>query len=258
MKGVAEQPEATLQEGGVRAGAPVSVRRPSTWAHYCALVKKDLLHEMHTRDMLTSMGLYALLVLVVYGAALAQAGTSLDIQQMAGGLLWAVVLFTSLLGLNRSFSHETADGCLDGLMLVPMDRSVLFLSKATANLVFLLIVEVIVVPLFFFFFLGTVGVAPSWPLLLAVLAVGTVGIAGVGTLLSTITVNTRGRDVMLAVLFIPLSFPLLWSCVSAATAVLIGAEGYMDTFTMSMALAGGYDVVMILVSWVLYDFVVSA
>lgn len=258
MKGVAEQPEATLQEAEVRTGAPVSVRRPSTWAHYRALVKKDLLHEMHTRDMLTSMGLYALLVLVVYGAALAQAGTSLDIQQMAGGLLWAVVLFTSLLGLNRSFSHETADGCLDGLMLVPMDRSVLFLSKATANLVFLIIVEVIVVPLFFFFFLGTVGAAPSWPLLLAVLAVGTVGIAGVGTLLSTITVNTRGRDVMLAVLFIPLSFPLLWSCVSAATAVLIGAEGFMDTFTMSMALAGGYDVVMILVSWVLYDFVVSA
>ena len=63
---------------------------------------------------------------------------------------------------------------------------------------------------------------------------------------------------MLAVLFIPLSFPLLWSCVSAATAVLVGAEDFMGTFTMSMALAGGYDVVMILVSWVLYDFVVSA
>ncbi|HIT52098.1 MAG TPA: heme exporter protein CcmB [Candidatus Aveggerthella excrementigallinarum] len=237
---------------------PVRVKRPSAWAHYRALVRKDMLHEMHTKDMLTSMGLYALLVLVVYGAALAQAGSQLDIQQMAGGLLWAAVLFTSLLGLNRSFGHETADGCLDGLMLVPMDRSVLFLAKATANLAFLALVEVVVVPLFFFFFLGTVGVAPSWPLLLAVLAVGTVGIAGVGTMLSTITVNTRGRDVMLAVLFIPLSFPLLWSCVSAATAVLVGAEGFMDTFTVSMALAGGYDVVMVLVSWVLYDFVVSA
>lgn len=245
-------------EEGARAERSVEVRRPSTWAHYRALVKKDLLHEMHTRDMLTSMGLYALLVLVVYGAALAQAGRQLDVQQMAGGLLWAVVLFTSLLGLNRSFSHETADGCLDGLMLVPMDRSVLFLAKATANLVFLAIVEIVVVPLFFFFFLGSVGAAPSWPLLFAVLLVGTVGIAGVGTMLSTITVNTRGRDVMLAVLFIPLSFPLLWACVSAATAVMVGAEGYLDTFAMSMALSCGYDVVMILVSWVLYDFVVSA
>lgn len=90
------------------------------------------------------------------------------------------------------------------------------------------------------------------------LAVGTIGIAGIGTLLSTITINTRGKDVMLAVLFIPLLFPLLWACVSATTAVMCGAEGYMDTMVTSLALAGGYDVAMILLSWVLYDFVVSA
>ena len=129
--------------------------------------------------MITSMGLYALLVLVVYGASLAQAGSELDIQQMAGGLLWVVVLFTSLLGLNRSFSHEKENGCLESILLVPMDRSVIFLAKATANLVFLLIVEVICVPLFFFFFLGTVGAAESWPLMFAPLLVGTIGIAGI-------------------------------------------------------------------------------
>ncbi len=92
----------------------------------------------------------------------------------------------------------------------------------------------------------------------APLLVGTIGIAGIGTLLSTITINTRGKDVMLAVLFIPLMFPLLWACVSATTGVLVGGEEVMETFTTSMALAGGYDVIMILVSWVLYDFVVSA
>lgn len=76
----------------------VAVKKPSTWAHYKALLKKDLTQELHTKDMVTSMGLYALLVLVVYGAALAQAEASLDILQMAGGLLWAVVLFTRLAG----------------------------------------------------------------------------------------------------------------------------------------------------------------
>ena len=81
---------------------------------------------------------------------------------------------------------------------------------------------------------------------------------GIGTLLSTITVNTRGKDVMLAVLFVPLIFPLLYACASATTAVVVGAEGYLDVFTQSMALAGGYDVIMLLVSWVLYDFVISA
>lgn len=235
-----------------------AMKKPSTWAHYVALLKKDLSQELHTKDMLTSMGLYALLVLVVYGASLAQAGSELDILQMAGGLLWVVILFTSLLGLNRSFSHEKEHGCLEGILLVPMDRSVIFLAKATANLVFLLVVTVVSVPLFFFFFLGQVGAAPSWPLIAVPLLVGCVGIAGVGTMLSTITMNTRGKDVMLAVLFIPLMFPLLWACVSATTAVMCGADAYMETFTTSMALAGGYDVVMILLSWVLYDFVVSA
>lgn len=238
--------------------AKTTMKRPSAWAHYVALLKKDLSQELHTKDMLTSMGLYALLVLVVYGAALAQAGSELDILQMAGGLLWAVVLFTSLLGLNRSFSHEKEQGCLEGILLVPMDRSVIFLAKATANLIFLAVVSAVVVPLFFFFFLGQQGAAPSWPLMAVPLLVGAIGIAGVGTMLSTITMNTRGKDVMLAVLFIPLMFPLLWACVSATTAVMCGVDGFMDTFVTSMALAGGYDVVMILVSWVLYDFVASA
>lgn len=236
----------------------VRTAKPSTWKHFVALLRKDLAQELHTKEMLTSMGLYALLALIVYGAALAQAGNGVDVAKLAGGLLWVVVLFTSLLGLNRSFAHEKEQGCLEGMLLIPMDRSVIFLAKAAANLIFLLIVEAITVPLFFFFFLTTATLAPSWPLMLVSLLVGTIGIAGVGTILSTITINTRGKDVMLAVLFIPLAFPLLWSCVSAATCVMVGAEGFMDTFTTSMALAAGYDVAMILISWVLYDFVVSA
>lgn len=235
-----------------------AAKRPSAWAHYRALLRKDLAQELHTKDMLTSMGLYALLVLVVYGAALAQAGSELDILQMAGGLLWAVVLFTSLLGLNRSFSHEKEQGCLEGVLLVPMDRSVIFLAKATANLLFLLAVIVVTVPLFFFFFLGQVGAAPSWPLMAAPLFAGAVGIAGIGTMLSTITMNTRGKDVMLAVLFIPLMFPLLWACVSATTAAMCGTDAFMDAFVTPLVLAAGYDAIMVLVSWVLYDFVVSA
>ena len=232
------------------------VKKPSTWAHYVALLKKDLAQELHTKDMLTSMGLYALLVLVVYGAALAQAGSGFDILQMSGGLLWAVILFTSLLGLNRSFSHEKEQGCLEGILLVPMDRSVIFLAKATANLIFLLLVEVVAVPLFFFFFLSSTDLAPSWPFMFVPLLAGTVGIAGIGTMLSTITINTRSKDVMLAVLFIPLMFPLLWACVSATTVALCGAD--LSNFVPALALACGYDVVMILISWVLYDFVVSA
>ncbi len=236
----------------------VNIKTPSTWAHYKALLRKDLSQEMHTKEMVTSMGLYALLVLVVYGASLAQTSSQFDILQMSGGLLWAAILFTSMLGLNRSFSHEKENGSLEGILLVPMDRSVIFLAKATANFIFLIIVEIITVPLFFFFFMTTSAPASSWPLMIIPLLVGTIGIAGVGTILSTITINTRGKDVMLAVLFIPLLFPLLWACVSATTAALVGGIEFFDTFVASVALGCGYDVAMVLVSWLLYDFAVSA
>jgi heme exporter protein B len=177
---------------------------------------------------------------------------------MSGGLIWALIVFTSLLGLNRSFAHEKEEGSLEGVLLAPLDRSVIFLAKATSNLLFLAAVELITLPLFAFFFLTGSELAPTFWLALGPLVAGTVGIAGVGTLLATITMGTRGRDVLLAVLFIPLIFPLLYACVSATTAVILGTGAVADTWLPSLALAIGYDVVMVLASWLLYDFVVSA
>lgn len=235
----------------------VALKKPSTWAQYKTLLRKDLEQEFRTKEMLTSMGIYALLVLIVYGAALAQTAQVFDILQMSGGLLWALIVFTSLLGLNRSFTAEKEQGCLEGILLVPLDRSVVFLAKATSNLLFLLVVEIITIPLFYFFFLTSTTPSDSFWLIVVPLVVGTIGVAGIGTLLSTITINTRGKDVMLAVLFIPLIFPLLYACVSATTAAIVGGDLFMETFTMSLALAAGYDVIMVLLSWVLYDFVIS-
>ena len=225
---------------------------------FLTLLKKDLRQEFRTREMLTSMGIYALLVIIVYGAALALTARGIDIAHMGGGLLWVLIVFTSLLGLGRSFAHEKEQGCLEGILLVPLDRSIIFLAKATANVLFMLAVEVIVVPLFYFFFMTGQPVAATLPALVAPLLVGTVGMAGIGTMLSTITMNTRSKDVLLAVLFIPLIYPLLYACVTATTAAIVGTEFWMDQFILPLVLACGYDVVMLLVCWVLYDFVVSA
>ena len=236
----------------------VTVKRPTTFQQYATLLKKDLTQEFRTKEMLTSMGIYSLLVLVVFGAALAQTARAFDILQMSGGLLWVLIVFTSLLGLNRSFSHEKENGCLEGVLLIPLDRSVIFLAKASSNFLFLLAVEVVTAPLFYFFFLTTTTPADSFWMVALPLLAGTLGVAGIGTLLSTITINTRGKDVMLAVLFIPLIYPLLYACVSASAAVIVGSEGFMDVYFQSLLLAGGYDVIMVLLSWVLYDFVISA
>lgn len=232
--------------------------RVSAFQHYRLLLGKDLRREFRTREMLSSMGIYALLVLIILGTALVQAASKVDILQMSGGLFWTLIVFTSLLGLNRSFAYEKEDGALEGILLVPLDRSVIFLSKVTANLLFLLVVEVIAIPLFFVFFLGGEKMQPTLPLALLPLLVGTIGIAGIGTLLATITINTRGKDVLLALLFIPLVFPLLYACVSATTFAVTGGSGFTEVYVPALAMAIGYDVVMILAAWLLYDFVVSA
>ena len=253
---MAEAPVGTLHRSSASDNAatkPLSARRA-----FATLLAKDLRQEFRTRDMLTSMGIYAILVLIVYGVALGTSVRGEAVVRISGGLIWALLVFTSLLGLNRSFAHEKENGSLEGILLVPLDRGAIYLAKTCANVIFLLAVEVITVPAFWFLFLIDAPVAGSAWLIVPVLVVGTIGIAGVGTLMSTITMHTRGRDVMLAVLLIPVIFPLLYACVSATGAALIGSVDWQNTVMIGLALGVGYDVIMILVSWLLYDFVVNA
>lgn len=247
--------------GRLSASKSTRGRRPggvSSFAQYRILLAKDLRQELRTKEMVVSMGVYALLVIVVFGVALSFAWPGDEFLEVSGGLLWALIVFTSLLGLNRSFAAEKENGCIEGLLLAPIDRGALFLAKATSNLVFLLVVEVVAVPLFWFFFSSFADPAPTALFAVAPIILGSVGMAGVGTLLSTITVNTRGKDVLLALLFVPVVFPLLYACVSATTGAIVGGDAFAGAFATSLALAGAYDAVMILASWVLYDFVVGS
>lgn len=230
---------------------------PSLFSQYCAYVAKDLRMEFRTREMITSMIVYAVLVLTIYGAAISQTTDAFDVLSIAAGLLWALIVFTSLLGLNRSFAHEVHNGCLDAVLMSPVERSVIFIAKMTTNLIFLAIVELVVVPLFFVMFLSGTPLGPhAWQIIIP-LFVGTWGVAAVGTLLATMTLDTRGKDVLLAILFIPLVFPLLWACVSATGVLLLGVEGTWPLFIKSIALAAGYDVMMTAAAWALYEFTVS-
>ena len=237
----------------VRSGKLSSMRQ------FKAILRKDIVMELRTKEMLTSIGLYALLVLLVYYIALSQAGTGFDVERIAAGLLWLAIIFTSLLGLNRSLVHEKDQGCLDALLLSPIDRPVIFFGKAVGNLIFLLIVEVLVVPLFYLIFLSGADLnsGPWWMLALSLL-VGSIGIAGVGTMLATMSVNTKGKDFVLAVLFIPIMFPLLLTVVAASSVVIMGDPGYGAIYWKMMAAAGGYDAVMLLAAFALYEFILGA
>lgn len=232
----------------------------SGWRQFKAIIRKDIVMEMRTKEMITSMGLYALLVLVIYYIALSQAGQGFDFTRIAAGLLFLAIIFTSMLGLNRSLVHEQDQGCLEALLLAPIDRPIIFLGKAIGNFIFLCIVEVFIVPIFYFLFLSgdaMQNAGPWWMLVVAIL-VGSVGIAGAGTLMATMSVNTKGKDFILAVMFVPVMFPLLLIIVSAMTAVIIGNPGYVQTFWSQIGGAVVFDVIMIGVGYILYDFVLGA
>jgi heme exporter protein B len=241
-----------------RASAPAPAKRSSSWRQFKAILRKDIVMELRTFEMLTSMGLYTLLTLVIYQIALSQSGSGFDVRLIAAGLLWLAFVFTSMLGLNRSLVHEKDQGCLEALLLSPVDRPVIFFAKAVGNLIFLLIVQALTIPLFFVMFLSNRPLGGAWWMIPIALVVGAIGIAGVGTLLATISVNTRGRDFILAVLFVPIMFPLLLAAVGATSAAVLGNPGYVAEFWRDIGLAAGYDAIMLLAAFGLYEFVIGA
>ncbi len=230
-----------------------------SWRQFKAILRKDIVMELRTKEMVTSMGIYALLTMVIYQVALSQAGTAFDPRDIAAGLLWLAFVFTSMLGLNRSLVHEKDQGCLEALLLSPVDRPIIFFAKAAGNVVFLLIVQALTIPVFAFLFLQRADQygGDLWMIPLA-LAGGAIGIAGVGTLLATMSVNTKGKDFVLAVLFVPLMYPLLLAAVSATSAAVLGGDGYVQQFWSSMALVAAYDAIMLVAAFALYEFVIGA
>lgn len=224
-----------------------------------ALLKKDMIAELRTKEMLTSMFLFALLSMVIFNYALGstiKTGAQLDLTGIAGGLAWVIFVFMSLLGLNRSFVHEKDEGCLDGLLLAPVDRSVIYIAKMLGNLIFLLVVEAITLPIFTVFFVK-VNYLPRLGVVVLSLVLGTLGVSAVGTLLATISINTKARDLMLPILFLPLIVPVAIAAVQATGAAISGAPEAMARVPTWVGMLVFYDIVFMLAAYGLYDYVIG-
>jgi heme exporter protein B len=213
-----------------------------------AIVRKDLALERRSREMLGSMFLFGLLVLLVFSFSF-----ELRIERptaVAPGVLWVAISFSGMLGLARSFVLERDQGCLDGLLLCPVDHSTLYLGKLLSNLVFISLAEAILLPLFLALFNLTFK-----PLLLLVLLLGTLGFAAVGTLLSALTVQVRAREVMLPVLLFPIILPVLIAAVRL-TAGILDALPWPE-MRRWMQLLVGFDVLFLTLSYMVFDYVVE-
>lgn len=174
------------------------------------LARKDLVLEVRRREVVLAMLQYVLCTLVIVHFAIAGAGTS---QKAAAGMLWAAILFTAVLSLNRCFAADQEEGAFDALLLAPIDRSSIWLGKVLSQLAFLGIMELLAVPAFWLFFFGEKGPDPV-PVIAAVI-LADIGLAAVGVLVAGLAQATRARDVLLPVLFLPLSIPLVIGAVTA-------------------------------------------
>ncbi len=225
------------------------VRRPATWQAAAAIFWKDLVAELRSKELFSAMLVFALIVVVVFNFAV-ELRKDLA-QQTAIGFLWVTIVFAGMLGLSRSLAREKDRGCLDGLLLCPVDRGMVYLGKMAGNLLFILAVAVAVLPLFIVLF----DVPFYRPLLLAVIVLGTVGFAGVGTLLSAMAVHTRARDVMLPIILLPVSVPLVLAAVRASRVVI--DDRALSEFWPWAAMLLAYDVILITVSFLTFDFIVE-
>ncbi|MCX6070007.1 MAG: heme exporter protein CcmB [Chloroflexi bacterium] len=214
-----------------------------------AVVWKDLAAELRSRELISSMLVFALLVILVFNFAL-----ELDIaarQTVTSGVLWVTFAFAGTLGLNRSMAVERDRGCLDGLLLAPVDRSALYFGKALGNLAFMLIIEAIILPIYSILY----NVNLLHPGLMGVVLLGSIGYAAVGTLLSSMAVQARTRDVLLPILLFPVVLPVLVSAVKATNAVLLGLEAAELWPWLNLLIA--YDVIFTAAAFMLFDFVVE-
>ena len=154
----------------------------SFWRRTMAILHKDLTAEWRTKERLSPMGFFSLLVLLVFNFSFELGGAALH--EIGPGVLWSAFVFACLLGLNRSFADERENHSLDALLMAPGDRGAIYLGKMIANLVFLLAVELICLPFFALFF----NLSPGFFLLplLGVLVFGSACLSAAGTLFAAL------------------------------------------------------------------------
>lgn len=214
-----------------------------------AVIWKDFRTEFRNRENLSAMLVFALMVILIFNFAL-----ELDLQaraSLSAGVLWTTFIFAGTLGLNRSLAVEKDRGCLDGLLLAPVDRSVIYFGKAIGNLVFMLIVEAIVLPIFSFLY----GFNVFQPGFLGVVILGSIGYAAVGTLLSTMVVQARTRDILLPILLFPLTLPVIIAAVKASQGFFQSLP--LDEFIVWVNILIAYDLIFIAVAFMVFDYVLE-
>ncbi len=215
-----------------------------------AIVAKDVAAELRTREMLSSMFVFSLLVILIFNFAFDLRAENQ--RTLAPGVLWVAIAFAGMLGLSRSFIMEKDRGSMEGLLLTPVDRSAIYLGKMLGNLLFISIVAIIILPVFIVLFNLS---AEHLPLLVGVVILGIIGFASVGTLFSAMAVHTRAREVLLPILLFPVVIPVMLASVKLTAAILDGTPfaDVQNWFSLLVA----FDLIFLALSFMLFDYVME-
>ncbi len=224
------------------------------------IAKKDIKTEFRTREMIFSMVVFSLLIIMAFRFAFefyleesAAASVSEEVLPLVSPILWVTFCFAGMLGLLTSFAKEKDRGTLDGLMLVPMDRSAIYFGKVLSNFFLILIVDIASVVFFSLFFAFDYN-GNAIPVF-SVILLGTFGFVVIGTLISSISVNARGREVLFAILLIPLI--LFTVLLPSITATSLALEGRIMDAQVELRLLGAFAAVYIAMGYALFNFVLE-
>ncbi len=221
----------------------------SFWRKVLIITWKDVISEMRTKEIVLSVLVFTLLVIVIFNFAFSASQEMMVL--VAPGILWVTFAFAGVLSLNRSFIPEKEQDCLEGLMACPISREVIYVGKMLGSLLFMLIIEAIALPIFAFLF--NLPVLSLQLITITILA--TVGFVAVGTLFSALAVNTKAREMILPILFLPIVVPIIISAVKASGLALSGEP--WSSLSSWLQIIVAFDVIFLVVSFLIFAFVIE-
>jgi heme exporter protein B len=217
-----------------------------------AILRKDLKVEARTRESVPAMVLFSVTVFVLFHFGLDRDTLDGDI---ATGVIWVTLLLAALLGINRLYVAERDEGGFTAMMLAPIDRTALWLAKAAALFVYLVVLELVALPAFDLLLLGP-GLDGALPELLPILLLADLGLAAVGALVSALAIETRARELIVPLLLLPLLVPVIIAAAQATEPLLAGSQS-PDDLAKWLGFLALYDVVFVLVSVAVFDFLLD-
>jgi heme exporter protein B len=216
------------------------------------LSKKDLLSELKTKQILVTQIIFAALVIVVFSFAFDPSNNTT--KAVIPGVIWVIIVFAGILGLNRSFISEQRNDTMQGLMVAPMSSASIFLGKFFANFAMILIVELVAIP--FLFILFNFKVVGSIPYFMLVIFVGSFGFVSIGTFLAALAANSKSSEMLLPLLLFPITSPILIG-VTQATRIILSDMSKLSSALAWTQMVTSYDVIFFVVSLLLIDYVLE-